>query len=255
MQAIQRAMAVLSVFTADEAGLGVSQIARRTELSKATVSRIAAELERLGLLSREPDTKKYRLGVATLELGSLYLHHNPLEHVASSRFEAYSSQFEHNFYLGMLDGASVVYLTVLHGQNPIAVRARVGSRVDAHSTALGKVLLAGLNLSVLRQTYTNVSLSPHTPRTITDLPSLEAELAEVKSQGYALSRSENLPGVDGIGAPVTNDKGTIVASVSVAYPEALVERDRVPAITEMVIALGREVSSGIGGREYRLSAS
>ena len=100
-----------------------------------------------------------------------------------------------NGYLGVLRGNKVIYLHTVQSSGPVVVRIAVGSQVNAHSTALGKVLLSELDHSDVKAVLGRAPYAQFTPNTLTQWSALSEELETVRAKGFALSREENINGV------------------------------------------------------------
>lgn len=245
-----RALAILAAFGPDEAELGVTELAARTGLPKSVVHLLASTLYQAGFLDRNPFTGKFRVGLKAFEVGSLYLRGNLLEREALPVLQTLVTAFGCNGYLGTLDHGDVVYLAIVENPGPLRIHVQVGSRTYAHTTALGKALLAQLPPDRLDEWLATHSLPALTPSTITDPERLRAELAEVRARGYSVALEENIPGVGAVGAPLRDHSGEAVAAISLAFLCHLVDGARVDELGRAVKEAAAAISArlGAGGR-------
>jgi DNA-binding IclR family transcriptional regulator len=140
----------------------------------------------------------------------------------------------------------VVYLEVLDGRGPIKVSVLAGSRAPAHATALGKILLAALPDSTIRQLYEKNPPVSRTALTLTDIEALIAQLNQVRERGYSTNFGENIDNVHSVGAPIRDSSNCVVAGVSLAYPGPLVEAERIPRLIALVCEIADAISFRLG---------
>lgn len=246
LQSVERALAVLRAFDDTQTEFGISELARRLNLSKSIVMRLVATLRDAGFLERTPGNDKYRIGLAAFEIGALYHVGATLRREAEPLVQSLAEQFGYSAYIGTLSGGRAVYVSVIEGPGPIRVGPRIGSSAPAHTTAAGKVLLAHLPADELDRYLATADLAPETPQSIISRTVLRQELSRVREQGYAINRGEHLHGVGAIAAPVFTRHGAAIASISVAFPLYLVPEDRWPAIATAVMDTAYTVSRRLG---------
>jgi DNA-binding IclR family transcriptional regulator len=243
---VERALAILRAFDADHPELGVSELARRLNLSKSIVMRLVATLRDGGFLERDRRSDKYRVGLAAFEVGSLYALRVSMVEAAEPLLRQLAEQLGLSAYLSTLSDGRVVYVLVVEGTGPIRVGPRIGSSVPAHTTAAGKALLAHLPPDELAHVLTTCELVAETPASITSREVLLDELRQVRAQGYAVNRGEHLAGVGAVGAPIFEPGGRALAAVAVAYPLYLVPQEQWPAIARAVMDTARQISRRLG---------
>lgn len=210
---IERMTLILDAFAPATPVLTLHDLVERTGLPRSTVHRILDQMIRLRWLAHSPGG--YRLGLRTLELGGLAAGHNELRAVIGPLLHEHCQRTASVGHLGVLDGRDVVYLDKTGGRSSAAVPTRVGGRLPAHSTALGKALLASLDPGVV-ETSLHERLPRLTPRTIGDRLELHRELARIRSrQGVAVDNEETVTGIGCIAVPVRR-RGVAVAALSLA---------------------------------------
>jgi DNA-binding IclR family transcriptional regulator len=237
---------ILNAFSLARPEWGVRELGRELGVNPTTVFRLMKTLQGAGYVERNAITQRYVLGPKVVELGALYAHLNPMPSVALKVFESYTNRFQYNFYLGALRSNELIYLVRLEGNGPIRVSAEPGARISLYSSALGKVLLAFQDEAFVSEFLKKARLKAFTPFTITDRDLLLKQLREVREQGWALNNGEQYEDIGAVGVPVCDQRGQVVASVSLAYPKYLVQEQRLK-IPEMV-ALAREIASEIAAR-------
>ena len=212
-----RAAAIVRCFSLERPVLGVSELARRTGLPKSTVHRMCAELVVVKVLERrEPDDDNdggYRLGPWLFELGEMVPSHRSLAQAAEPIMEDLREATHQRIHLAVLDGVDVVYVQILGRSGP-KVTSRVGGRLPAHATGVGKVILAYSPAATVRARI-DAGLPRLTSRTLSTETDLIADLRKIRSVGMALDLEESHLGVSCVAAPVFGSNRRIRAGLSI----------------------------------------
>jgi DNA-binding IclR family transcriptional regulator len=251
VRSVQRALTLLRTFLAHEGGLSAAELSKETDLDPSTVFRLLATLEAQGFVEINHGTAKYRPGVVLLELGSRFLKNNDVRSRSIESLERLRDAFGETVHLTVLDGNEVVYLEKLAGLYPIGfMSSRVGDRNPAHCTGVGKALLAHLSDEELAQLYPQGRLKRYTVRTITDLGELRAELARVRSRGYAIDQEEHEVGVKCVAVAIFDHKRT-AGAVSVSGPvdrmeDHIARGDLTSTLVEVAAAISEQMGWGRG---------
>ncbi|MGH3666085.1 MAG: IclR family transcriptional regulator, partial [Egibacteraceae bacterium] len=148
-------------------------------------------------------------------------------------------------HLGVLDGHRIVYIEKVESPHAVRMHSRVGSTNPAHSTGLGKAMLAHCDAEVIAATIAQ-GLPRRTGRTITDPERLRQELATIRRRGFALDDVENEDGIRCVAAPVLDHKRDVVAGISIAGPTYRLTLDRLQQVGSRVRAAALELSQRIG---------
>jgi DNA-binding IclR family transcriptional regulator len=210
-QSAERVLALLTSFDDCRTEQGVTELARTMGVHKSTASRLAAVLERAGLLARHG--RRYRLGLETIRLGTLAL--RSFDFVASMQpaMERLSSQTGETINLAVPDGLGILNVAEVPATFILSCSSGwIGRRTRPHAVANGKVLMAYGTLPVPAE------LERYTEATITDPGALAGELAAVRASGYATAAGELEDGLVAVAAPVFDSAGACVAALSVSGP-------------------------------------
>ncbi|MEU4650115.1 IclR family transcriptional regulator [Nocardia fluminea] len=226
--AVDKAISLLTAF-GDQAstGVGVSELARRAQLSKSTAFRVLGMLERNGVVERSGTG--YRLGARLHQLGQTVYspeHERTRDMLLPFLTDLYEMS-RHTVHLAALHGTDVVYLAKLYGHRTVAAPSRIGGRLPAHTTAVGKVLIAYTPSTAA--TTRAEPLRALTPHSVTDLASLSDELAVVRRSGIAYDNQESRLGLSCIAAPVFDHRGRAIASLSIAGQHGRFDSHRLEA--------------------------
>ncbi len=249
IQAIERAVAILNAFTAEEPELRVSDLAERLGLHKSTVHRFLVNLEAAGLVERNHRTGRYRLGLRIFELGGLVMQRMDLWDEALPFLEGLVRDTGETGHLAVLDGGEAIYVERVEARRALRVPSAIGRGYPAHATNLGKVLLAYLDAGEITRIVADRGLAGFTPNTITDATQLDAELAAIRERGYAIDNEEYDEGLRCIGAPVWDHTGRVVAAIGIGGPVTRVTPLRVDELAEVVMAAARGLSRRLGAHQ------
>jgi IclR family pca regulon transcriptional regulator len=213
---VGKAFAVLKSFTSEHFELTLSEVAARADLDRGTAFRLIQTLIELGYLQAVPQSRRFRLGVACLDLGYTVLSHGSLRTIVEPLLRGLVPDVGDAASLGILDGGDVIYLArVGAGLDRHKMDRRPGSRIPAYSAALGHAMLAHLarDEQIRRlEARPRVKLSE---RTLTDLDALLDRLDLVKRKGHAVSDGENAYGLRTLATPILDAQGFVIAGLSV----------------------------------------
>jgi IclR family transcriptional regulator, pca regulon regulatory protein len=214
VQSLARGLDVIRAFDADHPSMTLTDVAKRTALSRATARRFLLTLAELGYV--RTDGKHFELTAQVLQLGYSYLSGHTLPQLIEPVLEELSSRLNESASASVLDGADVVYIARVHTRRIMRVGITVGSRFPAYATSMGRVLLAHLDEAELEAALAARPLEPLTPNTITDPAALRRELAAVRGRGWCLVDQELEVGLRSIAVPVMSPGGTVAAALNVS---------------------------------------
>ena len=243
---VDRALKVLGAFPPDRAEVSLSDLGRATQIEFSTVFRLLRTLERHGFVSQNRANRRYRLGHRLLELGRIVADHLEVRREALPIMMRLSQDSgETAFLFAYSEGQALCIERVEAWDSPIRVAGRVGMRIPLHAGAGAKVLLAWRTRDEI-EACLRVPLSRYTDSTITDPNRLRAELARIRTRGYALSHGERVPGLTAIGAPVRDHTGDVVAALTLDGPTFRLPHRRARELAGAVISDATEISQKLG---------
>ncbi|MCW2756287.1 MAG: transcriptional regulator, IclR family [Nocardioidaceae bacterium] len=232
-----KVLALLGAFDATHRELSLTDLARRAGLTLSTAQRRAAELVAWGALERTGDGR-YRVGLRLWEVGSLAPRGTPLREVALPYLEDLYVVTRENVQLAVREDTEAVFVERIAGRSAVPVLTRVGGRFALHATGVGLVLLAHAPVEVFDRVVEQ-GLTSYTPATITDPKRLRRVLADVRRNGWAVSRGAVTEDALSVAAPVTDARGQVVAAVSLVV---LLDGARPAALAPVVRAAARGIS-------------
>jgi DNA-binding IclR family transcriptional regulator len=236
---LQRAFSILSAFDTDDESVKLSELARRTDLPKATVHRFLQQLGELNLVERT--SSGYRLGLRLFELGMRQPVSRDLRAAVPILGDLRDATHE-TVHLAVLDEGQVLYIEKLVGHSGPPLASRVGGRLPAHCTGVGKALLAfgpkEVTAEVLRS-----PLQRMTARTIVLPGPLSRELAKIRREGVAFEYEESAPGIACAACPIMGPDGVAIAAISVAGWSHRFDPTRfAPAVRTAALAVSRQLA-------------
>ncbi|MDA8056607.1 MAG: IclR family transcriptional regulator [Actinomycetota bacterium] len=247
-EAADRVADVLMLFAGGPASVGVSEIARQLELSKAVVHRILQSLVSRSFVTVNPDTREYRLGPAALALGARALRDVDLRRAARPVLRRLRDDTEETATLSELVEDRRVYLDQIESRQEVKMTVELGRPHPLHAGASSRVILAYLPPERVEQIIDG-GLPALTSDTITSVHALRRELAEARRRGYATSRNERQSGAASVAAPVFNVEGEVVGSLSVCGPVSRFDDATSARCAPLVKAAAEEVSRALGWDE------
>lgn len=247
-QSLERGLAVLDLLDRATAPMGVREMGRALNLDPTIIQRLANSLSQTGYVEQVAASRKYKLGYRAIVLGGSTMAVDRLMVVAQTELQRLADTHFLNGYLGVRRGDRIVYLLSVQSSGPVAVRATVGAEINAHSTALGKALIAELPVAEIKAIVGRAPYEPCTPNTITQWTALATELERVRTAGYAVSQEENISGIVSYGAVVRDASGQVVAALSVASLASQQCAARSPSVIQLVLDAAHRCSAAIGYR-------
>jgi IclR family KDG regulon transcriptional repressor len=246
VQSLERAIAILKSFSIEKPERAVGELSRELGLHKSTVSRLMTTLARGGLLARNPETRRYRLGIDLIGLAAQVVSYMDVREVARPFLREMAEDCQESVNLAVLDAGQVVNLEqFVPPLRQVKNIGRVGRRMSAHCTAAGKVLLAYLAEDELDHIWP-AELERFTPHTIIDPEDFRQELVRVRKQGYATAQEELEEGLNTVAAPIHDHTGYVIAAVSVAGPGYRVTPGLFPQLATRLLTVARQVSGQLG---------
>lgn len=250
--AMAKAFVVLEIIAARAEPISMADIVRATGLTKPTAHRITTALAEMGFIERDPERRGYVEGPRMLALALDTLKSAAPRSLRHAILRGVSEAFGETCNFGVLAGSEVVYLDRVEAKWPLGLRFEAGSRVPAHCTAIGKLLLSLMPPAERDAMVAMLPLTRYTSRTITDPARLHAALAHIGETGIGTDDQEFMDGVVCISVPVVADSGRVIGGIAVSAPQARIDlkqaQSLVPTMREAAGKLAATFSLGRGGQ-------
>ena len=244
VQSLERGLAVIRCFSAERPRLTLSELARQTGLSRAAARRSLITLQTLGYVGN--DERQFYLTPRVLTLGYAYLSSLSVADVAQSHLTDLANEVHESCSASVLDGFDIVYVARAATKRIMTISLSVGTRLPAHATSMGRVLLAALRDEQLDTYLEKATLVPLTERTIVDRDRLRAEVERTRTRGWCLVDQELEDGVRSIAVPLHDAGGRVVAAVNTSahatrVPLTTLQRSFLPKLRDCAAAIDAEL--------------
>lgn len=239
IQSVERAVNVLKCFEAQNS-LGVTEISKMLSLHKSTTFGIISTLQKCGLLEQNELTGKYSLGMEIYRLGSKI--NLSLREICAPHLKQLVDSTGETVNLVTRYGNNVIYLDKIESPHSMRICTRIGQPYPMYSTAVGKAILAYLEPSERDEILLHVPLVAFTENTIVDRIKLEEQLVQIRRDGYAVDLEEMEYGLVCLAAPILNESGLPVASISVSGPLMRMDEAMNKKIRDLLLVHAKEIS-------------
>ncbi len=244
---VAKALTLLDHFTEDEPEIGLSDLARRSGIDKATVHRMLAVMADAGLVEQRGNGRLYRLGAGVLRLARVRETSFPVTAVYQPALELLAAQTGETAHAALISGRALATIGVCESARGSRVSLVAGEILPFHSTASGLVALA-YSGPELRERILAAPLQKRTAHTITDPAILRERIEGARRAGYSESDQANEEDVFGIATPVFDTEGFAVGTLAVATPAHRMTPELHRAIVRALFAQAETVTFGTGGK-------
>ena len=224
-----RAFLMLETMMKANKPLTSAYLAEDLDLPKATVHRIAQQLEEEGLLQREPNGKRFVGGLRLRKLATSVLSNSVMTASRHIILQSLSEQINETCNLTALDGNEIIYLDRIESNWPYRIHLPVGSHLPLHCTAAGKLFLANMNASWQQRYLRAITLNKYTDKTILDVEELRAQLKLITKKEVGYDKGEYIDGMIALAVPVKNEMGEVCFSIAVHAPSARISIEELEA--------------------------
>ncbi|MDR3703448.1 MAG: IclR family transcriptional regulator [Candidatus Sulfopaludibacter sp.] len=241
VRVLHKTLDILETIKSRESGFKLAELSRQVELPKATVYRILTTLEGRGYLDRAPDGS-YRMARKLFDLQRSESVEQILNRVAQPIMELVVDATKETVNLGILDAGEVVVINTVESPQAVRMSSKIGNRRHLHSTALGKIFLAGLPEKEFLRLIRMKGLPRLTDQTLTGKPAVIEEINRVRKQGWAMDNQENEIEGRCIGAPILTPDGRVAAALSISGPVFRMDVARAKSLVPQLRAFCAEIS-------------
>jgi len=237
----ERALLLLELIAKAEEPPTLNELMTAIKLPKATTHRFVTLLEKLGFAQRTLDGKRYEVGHRLSALALETMRHSFQLAPRRAILTRLVREIGETCNITVLDGAELIYLDRVESDWPLQIRLSIGSRVPLHCTASGKLFLSLAPASLRKTLLQALPLTQHTPHTIVDLATLEAELDKIRDCKIATDNEEFIEGMTAAAVPVMDSKGHICATVAVHGPTARLPLSRAVALVPALMSAAQAI--------------
>jgi DNA-binding IclR family transcriptional regulator len=246
VQSLGRAFAILEEIARHRDGIGLAELSKMVGLHNSTAFHLAKTLVSLGYIRQERDSKRYRIGLPLFALAASALDEIEMVNIATPILEQLSRDTGESGHFAVRMGDAVVVIARTSGSGAFQLTDRVGVVRPAHCTALGKVILAALDEDQIKRFLQRVELKPSTKKSITEVPALLREIADVKRTGVAYDQGEFNLEVRCIAVPTKDFTGQTIGAIGISGPIWRESSQALQTKTKAVQAAGARLSAAFG---------
>jgi Transcriptional regulator len=245
IQSVDRAISVLEIL-ARRGEAGVSEVADEIDVHKSTAFRLLGALECRGLVEQATDRGKYRLGFGLIPLAGAVTDRLDVVRHGREVCARLAAEMGETINVAVLQEHYAVNVDQALGPSTVSTHNWIGQLTPLHCTSSGKVLLAHLSPAHRAALLAAAPLQRLTAHTVTALDALEAELAQVRDSGHALTVEEYEVGLNAAAAPVLDRSGHVIAALSVSGPAYRLGPERLGQLVPPLVAAAAEISRRMG---------
>lgn len=250
-QSFQRGIDVIRTFDGSHPRMTLSQVAKRTDLTRATARRFLYTLIDIGYM--DTDGREFWLTPRVLELGFAYLSSLGIPEIATPHLQRLTLQVHESSSVSILDGTDIVYVARVPMRRIMTVAIAIGTRFPAYATSMGRVLLAGLEPDALNRALDMTSFVSLTPHTITSRDELISSLDQIREQGWAFVDQELEMGLRSIAAPIVDAQGRVVAAANISLGANRFGSDPVKDFLPALLDATRRISEDLKSAKVQLA--
>jgi DNA-binding IclR family transcriptional regulator len=240
---VVKSLAMLEHLVAVGRPMGVTELALATGLQKSNVHRILSTLRFMGYVRNTPEST-YEPTLRVWEQGQRIHARMDIAAAARPHLKRLVQETDETSHIAIFDGNEIVYIEKIETANPVRAHTPLGGRAPAYCTASGKALLCAQPAAVIKE-VARLSVR-HTPATITRHEDLVQALKQVRERGYGTNVGEFRPNVGGVAAPVTNQRGEVIAAVGIAGPLDRLKAARIRQLAPIVISVAADIAAAVG---------
>ena len=253
--ALGHGLAVLDMFDMDRQKITGAEIARHLGIHKSTASRIASNLVLSGYLVPATNGSGFRLSGKLSRLGAIASADTHLTTLSRDHVQALVDDVGETCHVGVLEGHEAVTVVLVDGSYSVRLHSWVGKWNDAHTTAMGKALLAGLSDATIDMLFPKKALPQRTEHTVATVAALKEQLAVIRRHGFALDNEELELGLRCIAAPIIDHSGSVVAALTIAGAASRLTMAKIDSYVAKIKACAAKISTEFGAPGYAGYAS
>jgi IclR family transcriptional regulator, acetate operon repressor len=245
VSSVDHALTLLSAFR-DHPSLAVREGAELLGVAPSTAHRLLTTMQASGFVVQDPSTRRYSAGPELLAVALAALQRIDVARVARPHLSALAAETRETVSLAVAEGTTIRVVDSVEGPGIVRVSSRTGEVAPAHSTAAGKVLLAGLSREELFRLYPSARLARRTSRSTSSRSALVRELDQVRRDGFATALEENDSGLSVVAVAVRDARGYVIAALATSVPAERLDSKRAGRIADAAIRRARRIEVELG---------
>jgi IclR family acetate operon transcriptional repressor len=244
IESVDNALRLLLMFS-ERRSVRIADASRELDIARSTAHRLMQMLQYHGFVQQDSGSSAYLAGSTLVELGLAVVRDLDVRSLARPELESLAIQLGETAHLVELVGSAVLFLDSVEAPRAVRVGRRTGVLLPAHATSAGKALLAALPAERVRELYPSATLPRLTKATTTSRRALEAELGEIRKQGFATNIGESEPDIGAVGVAICDTQGVPRGAISVSVPLSRFDEADVPRIAEVALAAAHRIQAAL----------
>lgn len=242
-----RVVALLEAVAAAESSVGVRELARLTGIDKSAVSRLLAQLLRLGMVDQAQDVQgRYTVGPRLFTISSMVSARDSLLVAARPILRGIADEVDETCYLSTVERDGYVLRDKADCNKPIRYFLEMGRPMPLNAGAGGRAVLSGMSAQQAAALLARVPLERVTERTVTEPDELLRLAEQDRVRGWSVSIGERVVGGSAIASPYFAADGSCRGALLLAIPSERLDEERIPELGRAVSAAARELSVRLG---------
>lgn len=241
--ALEKSILVIEAIVDHPQPISLPELTLRLGMPRQTIHRVLQQLTSLALITRIAASDRYTVGprLSVLAFGTLRSRNQtaPVRAILSGLV----AETGETCNIGVLDDFDFIYIERIECEWSLRVHLAAGSRVRAHSTSGGKVMLAYMQPEQRRKLLEAHKLESFTATTITSVVELEAQLDEIRAQGFAVNDREQNVGIVGVAVPILDTHGTALAALALHGPDSRISKESAVGFVPQLQAAARKLAA------------
>jgi DNA-binding IclR family transcriptional regulator len=244
IKSIGKSLDLLELISDNKKEMGITEISKELHMGISTVHRILTTLKCRGYIIQNQQTLKYALGIKLFILGCKVQSTMNLVNLVTPFLQKLSKKTNEGINFAILEDREAVCLSKIESPEVLRTDIKIGARLPAHCTAVGKAILAFLPEGKLTMLYgkDNKNLNAPTINSISSVMELKKCLEKIKKDGYATDKEEFQIGINCLGVPILNNEGISIAGISVTGPSSRFNRSEIKKLKNTLISISKDIS-------------
>jgi len=244
-KALQKGIDALS-FLSTRVSARVTDIARAIGVNKSTAYRIMETLKESNFVEKNPDTHKYKIGPAILNLSSHFYSSRLVINVARINMKKLSEETQESTHLAVLSNNCAIIIEQMLVDSRVVVNAQIGKVEPLHCSSVGKCILAYMEDDEREKTMAEISYDIYTENTIRNADMMRNEAAAIRKCGYAVDNREVSNNVVCVAVPIFNGNGKCIYSLGISGTAQRMKNEHLKTVIDKMIVAGRAISYNLG---------
>jgi IclR family acetate operon transcriptional repressor len=256
MQATERVVVIISYLASDQRAHGLTEICDHLKISKTTAHRILSTLQRVKWVSRDPGSRKYKIGPALTEVGLAVLYNLDVRRISLPYLNSLNQTTNETAVLSLRVGFERVFAEQVEGNHEVRMVIELGKKGPLWIGAHGKCILAFMEREETEQVLENFEKSPSkilASGQMLETENLRKELAEIRKNGFSVSLGERVIGAAAVAAPIFSKEGKVLGAVAIIGPQHRFTVDILKQYGSLVRQAGNNISVEMGFVENKQS--